>query len=392
LTLNTKSLIPLLIVGGGIGGLTTALALARKGFPVHLIEREAEFGEIGAGIQLAPNASKVLDELGVLAEISKYVVYPEGIVWMDALSGKHITTLDLGDNFVKNYRYRYFVMHRSDLLTCLLQACLQNPLITLETSRPVVRVEDLGDTARVTCADGTAYETAALVAADGLHSVVRAQLIDDSAPICAEFVAYRGAIPIEEISNHAGLNNVFYWVGPNMHLVQYPVRRGELYNQVAVFKSTRYRPGADDWGTVDELEEKFSSACEGVRAGLVKIKRNRRWPLFDRLPADNWTRHRVTLLGDAAHPMLQYIAQGACQALEDAMCLAEKMEEFGGDIPKTFAAYQAERFPRTARVQTSARQFGEIAHIDGMGLILRNAYFARRASDDFTYTDWLYGY
>lgn len=390
--MNTKSLIPLLIIGGGIGGLTTALALARKGFPVHLIEREAEFGEIGAGIQLAPNASKVLDRLGVLAEISKHVVYPEGIVWMDAISGKHITTLDLGESFVKNYKYRYFVMHRSDLLACLLQACRENPLITLETSRPVVKVEDLGETARVFCANGTVYETEALVAADGLHSVVRAQLIDDSDPVCAEFVAYRGAIPIEEISYHAGLNNVFYWVGPDMHLVQYPVRRGELYNQVAVFKSKRYRPGSDDWGTVDELEEKFSEACEGVRNGLVKIKRNRRWPLFDRLPADNWTRNRITLIGDAAHPMLQYIAQGACQAIEDAMCLSDKMEEFSGDIPKTFAAYQAERFHRTARVQTSARQFGEIVHIDGMGLILRNAYFAQRASDDYTYTDWLYGY
>ncbi len=390
--MNTKYKIPLLIVGGGIGGLATALALATKGFPVHLIEREPEFGEIGAGIQLAPNASKVLDRLGVLGEIDRYAVYPRRIVWMDTISGQHITSLDLGEKFVKRYTYPYFVMHRSDLLTTLLRACQANELIQLETNKHVIKVEDLGDGARVECADGSVYETGALVAADGLRSVTRKQLIDTSEPICAEFVAYRGAIPIEEISEHAGLDNVMYWVGPNMHLVQYPLRHGELYNQVAVFKSKHYRSDSDDWGTVAELEETFSQTCQAVKSGLAKIKRNRRWALYDRLPANTWTRNHITLLGDAAHPMLQYIAQGACQALEDAACLADSVENYPDDIHLAFNAYQEIRFPRTARVQTSARQFGEIAHIDGMGAILRTAYFAPRALDDFTYTDWLYGY
>ncbi len=185
------------------------------------------------------------------------------------------------------------------------------------------------------------------------------------------------------------MDNVMYWVGPNMHLVQYPLRHGELYNQVAVFKSNHYRPHSDDWGTVDELEETFSQTCQGVKSGLTKIKRNRRWALYDRLPANNWTRNNITLLGDAAHPMLQYIAQGACQALEDAVCLADSAGNYPYDINWAFNAYQDIRFSRTARVQTSARQFGEIAHIDEMGATLRTAYFAQRNLDDFTYTDWL---
>ncbi len=128
------------------------------------------------------------------------------------------------------------------------------------------------------------------------------------------------------------------------------------------------------------------------RSGLTQIRRNRRWALFDRLPANNWTRNHITLLGDAAHPMLQYIAQGACQALEDALGLADALEAHDGEAGPAFKSYQAARFSRTARVQTSARQFGEIAHIDGIGAVLRNAYFAQRALDDYTYTDWVYGY
>ncbi len=390
--MSKKYPIPLLIIGGGIGGLTAALALAKKGLPVHLIEREQEFGEIGAGIQLAPNASKVLDHLGVLKEIERYAVYPQRIAWMNIFSGQHISSLELGEKFVKSYGYPYFVIHRSDLLATLLKACQDNELIQLETVRQVITVEDLGDGARVECADGSVYETEALVAADGLHSVTRQLLIDSSEPICAEFVAYRGAIPMEKVTEHAGLDNVMYWVGPNMHMVQYPLRRGELYNQVAVFKSNRYTSDSDDWGTETELEEHFSQTCQLVKSGLAQIKRNRRWPLYDRLPANNWTRNHITLLGDAAHPMLQYIAQGACQALEDAVCLADELEKHPDNINQAFKAYQEVRFPRTAQVQTRARQFGEIVHIDGMGAILRDALFAQRALDDYTHINWLYSW
>lgn len=387
-----QSRIPFLVIGGGIGGLTTALALSRKGYAVHLIERAAEFGEIGAGIQIAPNGSRMLDSLGVLDKIQTYAVYPHRLILVDALSGDLLTTLDFGEKFQRAYTYPYLVMHRSDLLTILLDACRQSDAITLETNREVVAVDDLGDGALIRCADGSTYECDALIGADGLKSVVRKYVIGDGDPICVEFVAYRGAIPMEEVIESAGMDTIRYWIGPNLHLIQYPLRRGELYNQVAVFKSHRYRADSDDWGTEDELEAHFAKTDGSVRKALARVKRDRRWPLYDRLPTDNWTLHHITLLGDSAHPMLQHIAQGACQALEDAVCLADILACYQGDVSKAFLAYQGERIPRTARVQRSARLFGDIIHSDGVAALLRNELLAGRADDDYTYTDWFYGY
>ncbi|HJT56860.1 MAG TPA: FAD-dependent oxidoreductase [Ktedonobacteraceae bacterium] len=384
--------IPILIVGGGIGGLTTALALSRKGFPVHLIEKAHEFGEIGAGIQIAPNGSRMLDAIGILGQLHTYAVYPRRLILVDALSGETLTALDYGEAFQRAYTYPYLVMHRNDLLTLLLHACQESDTITLETNREVITVEDLGDGARVICADGTTYECNALIAADGLWSTVRQYVLGDGDPVCVEFVAYRGAIPMEEVIETAGLDTIRYWIGPNLHLIQYPLRRGELYNQVAVFKSERYRADSDDWGTEDELEQHFAKTHESVQRALTRVKRDRRWPLYDRPPTDNWTRHHITLLGDAAHPMLQHIAQGACQAIEDAVYLADAMSSQQGDVKSAFRLYQQERIPRTARVQRSARLFGDIIHSDGLTALLRNVLFSQRTPDDLTYTDWFYAY
>ncbi len=387
--------VPILIIGGGIGGLTAALALARRGLPAHVLEQATAFGEIGAGIQIAPNASSVLDSLGVLDQIASCAVYPKRMLLVDAVSGETITAADLGEPFLRAFRYRYVVMHRNDLLTILLDACRAQPGVTLETNRHVVRVEDLGDDgARVTCADGSVYTCDALVGADGLHSLVRAFVIGDAEPICEGFVAYRGAVPMQDVIEHGGLDTIRYWVGPRLHFIQYPLRRGELYNQVAVFQSDRYRPDADpdDWGTEEELEARFAVTHESVRRSLLRIKRDRHWTMYDRPPAENWTRHHITLLGDAAHPMLQYIAQGACQAIEDGEALANAFASHPHDVDAALRAYQDERLPRTARVQLSARQFGDIIHGDGDAARNRNAVLARRASDDYTHMDWFYAY
>ena len=382
-----------MVAGGGIGGLAVALALARIGRDVRVLEKAAEFGEIGAGLQLAPNASWALDRLGVLDAVRTYAVAPSRILWMDARSGERLTALDLGAAFVERYGFPYLVMHRSDLLDALLQACQRETRITLETKKDVNLLEDRQASVLVRCGDGSAYETDVLIGADGLWSTIRKLAVDDGTPVCSRYVAYRGAIPMTEMSEHAGIDNVMLWTGPDMHLVQYPLRRGELYNQVAVFKSTRYTPDSDDWGTPEEMDERFAGGAPLVASALSKIKRNRRWPMFDRLPIREWTRNRITLLGDAAHPMLQYLAQGAAQALEDAVVFADALDAHGQDADAGIRAYHTERAARTGRVQTLARAWGEYWHLHpGAALEERNAFLRGRSPADFSHTDWFYGY
>jgi salicylate hydroxylase len=384
-----------LIVGGGIGGLALALGLGRRGRAVHVIERAPEFVEIGAGIQLAPNASWALDQLGVLPEIHSYAVFPQRLVWMDSTSGEQLTSMDVGPAFLERYGYPYFVMHRSDLLEVLLRACQAQPNVTLQPNRGAVALEDRGATTIASCEGGERYEADIVIGADGLRSTIRKAILDDGEPICSAYVAYRGTIPIDEVSASAGFDNVIVWTGPDRHLVQYPVRRGELYNQVAVFKSRRYVAGGagDDWGLPDELDEMFGNAVDLVRSGISQMARGRRWPMFDRLPVANWTRNRVTLIGDAAHPMLQYLAQGAAQALEDTAVLAPMLAEERGDPAAIFRAYEAERAPRTARVQTQARTWGDYWHLHpGPQKASRDAMLQARSATDYGDSDWYYGY
>ena len=380
-----------LIVGGGIGGLATALALSQAtGRSVHVLERSTEFGEIGAGLQLAPNATRILDRLGVLTEISGYAVHPDRLVWMDALREQKITEIDLGATFREHFGHPYIVMHRNDLLSVLLDACRRNKSITLETDKHVEWVEDVGDCARLGCADGATYETEILIGADGLRSKVRGSVSSDE-PVCAEYVAYRGTMPMSQMSTHAGLDNVVMWVGPDMHFVQYPVRRGELYNQVAVFRSKRYTPDSDDWGTVEEFDAHFAQTCDYVQSCAKLMWRDRRWPMYDREPILGWTHNRIALLGDAAHAMLQYIAQGACQAIEDAGCLAKCIAEGEADIPAALLRYQALRAHQAARVQITARAMGKFFHLAGAEAEVRNTLMGLRSPSDYSHLDWLYG-
>ncbi len=188
----------------------------------------------------------------------------------------------------------------------------------------------------MTAANGDVHTGSAAIGADGLWSNARKLFVDDQ-PVCSEYVAYRGAIPMEDVTEVGNLDDVFMWIGPNFHLVQYPVRRGELYNQVVVFKSSEYRKEiqfTDEWGTPEEMDRVFEGTCSLVQTALSFIQRQKRWPMYDREPLENWTKGRITLTGDAAHPMLQYLAQGACQAFEDAAYLADMVEQHDEDIKR----------------------------------------------------------
>ncbi len=384
--------IPLLIVGGGIGGLATALAASQAGIHAHVIEKSQDFAEIGAGLQLAPNAMRALDHLGIYQDLRKHAFFPKKLVLMDALTAEPVVTLNVGEKFQAHFGYPYIVVHRGDLLSIELEACRASALITLESNKEAVHIEDLSEGARVTCSDGSIYECDALIGADGLRSRVRRFVHDDGDPICAQCMCYRGAIPIEQAPPESDLENMTVWVGPDIHFAQYVIHHGTVFNQVAVFESHRYQEGSDDWGSPDEFAEHFSRVHPRLRTAAATIKFDRRWPMFDRRPIDNWTRNRITLLGDAAHPMFQYLAQGANQALEDAACLRDKLQDSGGDFSRAFLAYQKARIPRTARVQNAARFAGELFHVQGAGRVFRNLLLAKRTEDDVEHLEWIWGY
>jgi 2-polyprenyl-6-methoxyphenol hydroxylase-like FAD-dependent oxidoreductase len=385
-----------IIVGGGIGGLAAGLMLGRAGLEVRVLERDDEFAELGFGLQLAPNATRLLRDYGLLDDVMRTAVRPRRLVAMNALSGQRLTTLDLRQ---AEHRYGapYIVLHRGDLLEALLRHCRKEPTLVLEAAKDVTLVADVGDQVAVTCRDGSTYRCQVLIGADGLDSTVRPLIADDELQPTG-YVAYRGAVPVATVDRRVGLDEVVAWMGPGMHLVQYALRRGELYNQVAVFGSQRYRRGEPDWGTPEELERVFSVACEQVRVALPGLLRSRRWPMHDRLPAPGWSAGRVTLLGDAAHPMLQYLAQGACQAIQDGAALAIELARLPRraawpeqDVKAALRGYEERRLEQASRVQRTARTWGEIWHVDGLAMALRDEAFRMRASDDFRRVDWLWG-
>ncbi len=383
---------PVIVVGGGIGGLASALALSRSGVQVTLLEQAPAFGEVGAGLQLAPNATAVLDRWGLLDRIVSVGVLPENLIFRDALTGDEIARQPLRGEFVERYGAPYVVVHRSDLHTILLEAAAEAG-VELVTDAAVADVISDDEGATVHLTDGRALRAVAVIAADGLRSTLRRAVVEDE-PVASGFVAYRGTCPVNEAALDGPLRDVVAWLGPECHLVQYPLRQGDVLNQVAVFLSPAFVRGEDDWGGPDELDEAFGRCVTPVRDALSHMWRDRRWLMYDREPIDNWVNGRTTLLGDSAHPMLQYLAQGACQAIEDAWVLNESVQRHvlagAEDWSAALHAFNDERAPRTARVQRAARTWGESWHVDGIGRMLRNLLFSRRTVSEYQDVDWLY--
>jgi 3-hydroxybenzoate 6-monooxygenase len=381
-----------LIVGGGIGGLTAALALARQGIPAQVIEQAAEFKEIGAGIQLGPNVFRMFERLSLIEPVSALAVFPENLVMLDSITGEEVTRIELGDAFRRKFHYPYALIHRADLHNVLLDACRKSNLIELDAAQKIVEVEEIDGGVKAKTANGKDYRGAALIGADGLWSTIREIVVGDGKPKPAGHITYRAVLPSGEIPDQYRWRNMGFWAGEKVHFVLYPLRTGELYNLVAVFHSNRYEEGWDSYGDPAELHERFASTCAPVRALLAKIESWRMWVLCDRPPIKEWSKGRITLLGDAAHPMLQYLAQGAGMSIEDAVCLADQAVAADGDYAKAFRAYQQIRYLRTGRVQIMARVYGEFYHAGGVAKELRNMMLGSRTPDEaMAGMEWLYG-
>ncbi|MDQ2954266.1 MAG: 3-hydroxybenzoate 6-monooxygenase [Pseudomonadota bacterium] len=384
--------LPFLIAGGGIGGLVTAYALACKGLPVRVLEQAAEFREVGAGIQLGPNIFRALEKIGLKDAVLADAWQPGGQEMRCALSGELITAMPLGDAYFSRFQQPYAVTHRADIHGVYLQACQNNNLITLETQREVVDFADDGERVTVILKDGERVQGRALIGCDGLWSTIRAKILGDGAPRVSGHIAYRAVLKRADVPDDLWRPDIVLWAGPRTHFVHYPLRRGALYNLVAVFHSDRYVEGWNSEGDTALLHAHFKGQRPEVLRLLERIDTWRFWVLCDREPVRDWSKGRVTLLGDAAHPMLQYLAQGACMATEDAVWLAEKVATQPDDIPAAFRAYQQQRYLRTARVQIMARVYGEFYHARGVTAELRNTMLAARTPEQaYEGIAWLYG-
>jgi len=368
----------MLIAGGGIGGLAAALTLAAKGRRSHVFEQSSKFGEIGAGIQLGPNVFKMFDRMGLTDAVRAMTFLPESLIMRDAVTGDEVTRIPVGsDIYRQRYKYPYGVIYRADLHRLLLDACDASPLIELSTSRKVTGYRDTGSRVVATFANGETVEGAALIGADGLWSSVRAQMLNDGPPRVSGHIAYRAVLPIADVPPAWRANSVVLWGGAKHHLVHYPLRHGDIFNLVAVFHSNRYEEGWDTYGDPAELNRFFEGSHPQVMGLLAKIDAWKMWVLCDREPVKTWSSGRVTLLGDAAHPMLQYLAQGACMAVEDAVVLADSVAA-ASDVAAAFKAYEAARYLRTGRVQLTARFYGDFYHAGGVTAEVRNALFGKR--------------
>lgn len=380
-----------------MAGLAGALALRENGANVTLVEVAPEFGEVGAGLQMAPNATRTLKRWGLLDKALEIGVQPKHLVFRDAISGEELTRQTLGAEFEERYGAPYVVIHRSDLHRILLDAC-QDLGVTLRNNIKIERVETVDSRARAFTDDGQVFEADVVLGADGLKSTLRESVSGDE-PVSSAYVAYRGTVPITPEAPNADMEDVIVYLGPDCHLVQYPLRKGKLLNTVAVFKSPSFGAGEEQYGGVDELEEAYKDCVPEVRHALKNLGTGMRWPMYDRDPIENWVTGRMTLIGDSAHPMLQYLAQGACQALEDAAVLQDTTRNtvFAADgvhveaWDDALSAFNESRASRTARVQRTARMWGESWHVSGVSRVIRNLLFKSRGDGNYQYCDWLYG-
>jgi len=382
---------PILIVGGGLGGLTAALALARQEQSVQVLEGAPSFGAIGFGIQFGPNVFHVFDRIGVSNAVLERADSPSAVLMIDGLTGKEVTRIPTGPSFRARFKHPYIIIHRIDLHNVLLDACRRDPLIRLEADTMVSGFVDDGDRVAVTTEDGRCFEGTALIGADGIRSRTRAQLLADGDPIPNGYTAFRTIVPIGEVTGDVQRDIVALWGGPGFHIVHYPLRHGTLFNIAAVFRRSVSSERDDVAAYRVELEQAYRNAHPTMKALLSMLDLERRQAVGDRDPIRHWHKGRVVLLGDAAHPTLQSLAQGACMAIEDGLCLAHCIAVANGDFQAAFQLYENARVMRTARVTFESRYIWDIYHSDGIRRDVNWQMLGERSeADTFQCLAWLY--
>jgi 2-polyprenyl-6-methoxyphenol hydroxylase-like FAD-dependent oxidoreductase len=382
-----------IVVGGGIGGLAAALAVARNGHEALVLERQADFAELGAGIQLAPNAFRALEHLGVASEVRARSVFIDDLRLMDGVGGGELIRLGLTGDFVGHYGQPYAVVHRGDLYEPLLRACRAEERITLRAGAAVAEYRLEGAGAAVRLRSGEWVSGAAVLGADGLRSRIRAQLVRDGGPRVSGHTIYRSVIPIEEVPEELRWHAATLWAGPGYHMVHYPIADATSFNMALTLDD-----GADtEVIGVPVPRERVLAIAEPMRPEIRRLvglgQDWRSWVLCDRDPVATWTDGPVLLVGDAAHPMLQYAAQGAAMALEDAVSL-DVMLAGGADFAALFGRFEALRTGRTARVQLISRRMGtEVYHPSGAAARDRDALLGGLSQQDsYELLDWLYAH
>ncbi len=363
-----------LIAGGGIGGLAAALAATRAGWDVRLFERAGAFSEVGAGIQLGPNVVKVLQGWGLAGALQIVAAFPERLQVRSAISGQTLGELPLGTAMAERYGAPYATLHRADLHRLLLEAVQQHADVKLHLSRPLQSFSQTAQAVTVQADDGPGIEGDALIGADGIWSTVRQELLGDGLPRRTGHLAYRALVRQSDLPELLRSQQVTAWLGPRMHVVQYPVRGGEFLNVVAIVHG-EVAAEADLWdhsANAADLAAATTGCCAALREVMDAIEGWRLWVLHDRAPMQGAHQHavgRVALLGDAAHPMRPYLAQGAGMAIEDAAELGHALAQAldpAFDVPTMLQRYALNRWQRNARVQARALRNGQIFHADGV--------------------------
>lgn len=381
-----------IIVGGGIGGLAAALSLAKQGLTIEVFEKAAQIGEIGAGIQLAANAFAALDALGVGEAVRSKSVFTDSLIMRDAVDTQPIIEVDVGEKYRQFFGNPYAVIHRVDIHASILDAVKQHPSISFRTATEIANVWQDADKVYIQDTAGNEYSADAVIGCDGVKSVIREKNIGDQAKVTGH-VVYRAVVDVENMPQELQVNSPVVWAGPRCHLVHYPLRGGKQYNLVVTFHSREQ----EEWGVREGSKSEVLSYFQGIDALphqlLDRPTSWKRWATADRDPVEYWSQGRITILGDAAHPMTQYLAQGACQALEDAVTLGEAIRVSGFDFVEAFKKYEKVRIVRTARVLYSAREMGRIYHAKGVERLVRNSLWINKTQEDYYKgLAWLHGW